>query len=261
MASVQINTAFNVALDFEIAPFHKRLVAYFIDFILLLTYLYFWKYMLYDVMNLGVREHMGLDILLISVPMLFYSLLTELLMNGQTIGKKLMGIRVISLDGGEPTLGQFMLRWITKFFEWPFLFGYIYASHIMIIIFALYTCFFGIAVVILIIATKNSQRLGDLAAGTVIVNAKTSMNINDTIFMEIDEATYQVSFPQVMQLSDNDINTIKTVITQARKNNNHNVAIRIEYKVKDVLKIESRLSSVDFLEKLMEDYNYLATKE
>ena len=261
MSTVQINTAFNVGLDFEIAPFHKRLFAYLIDFALLAIYLFGMKYLLYELFNLSREKSSGFDILIISLPMLFYSLLTELLLNGQTFGKKLMQIRVISLEGGEPTFGQFILRWITKFFEWPFLFGYLYASSVALFLYALYTGFFGVAVVIAILVSKKSQRLGDMAAGTVVVDAKTSMSVNDTIFIAVNATNYKPLFPEVMRLSDNDINTIKTVLTQAKKNHNHDICMRIEYKVKDVLKIESKLSSTDFLEKLLEDYNYLATKE
>ncbi len=261
MATVQINTAFNVGLDFEIAPFHKRLLAYMIDFGILVVYLYSMKFLLYDAIGFNKEDAMGLDILAVSIPMLFYSLITELLMNGQTVGKKIMQIRVISLEGGEPTLGQFMLRWITKFFEWPFLFGYIVAAQVFVFMYAFSTGVLGIAVVVLILATKNNQRLGDLVAGTVIVDAKTDLSINDTIFVQVNTQNYKATFPEVMRLSDNDINTIKTVLTQARKNHNHDICTRVEYKIKDVLKIESNLSSIDFLEKLLEDYNFLATKE
>ncbi len=261
MATVQINTAFNVGLDFEIAPFHKRLLAYFIDFLLLLIYLFAIKYILYDVFKFDVEHAVGLDILIISLPMLFYSLITEVTMNGQTVGKKIMQIRVISLEGGEPTLGQFVLRWITKFFEWPFLFGYIYASSISVIYYGFSTCFLGVFVMIIILITRKNQRLGDLAAGTTLVNATTNLGINDTIFVNVNAANYKVSFPEVMRLSDNDINTIKTVITQAYKTNNHTICMKVEYKVKEVLKVQSSLSSIDFLEKLLEDYNFLATKE
>jgi len=87
------------------------------------------------------------------------------------------------------------------------------------------------------------------------------MSVNDTIFIPVNSSNYKPIFPEVMRLSDNDINTIKTVLTQARKNHNHDISMRIEYKIKEVLKIESKLSSTDFLEKLLEDYNYLATKE
>ena len=262
MPVININTVFNIPLEFEIAPFHKRLLAYIIDFCLMLLYLFACKSFLYNLLGFSIRDNIGMDILLISLPMLLYSLITEVSMNGQTIGKKLVAIRVISLYGGEPTLGQYILRWITKFFEWPFLFGYIAFSPEGLIIYIFFTCMFGIAVVIAIAVTKNSQRIGNLAAGTVVVEAITSLNVKDTIFQEVDNASYHVEFPQVMKLSDNDINIINTVITQARKSNNYDVCIRVGYKLKDVLKIESdRRSSLDFLEKLMEDYNYLATKE
>ncbi len=261
MGTVQINTAFNVGLDFEIAPFHKRLLAYIIDFVILVIYLFSMKYLLYDVLDLSLENAAGLDILIISVPMLLYSLLTELWMNGQTVGKKIMQIRAISLEGGEPTFGQFLLRWITKFFEWPFLFGYIFASTYTLVGYIFATCFLGISVVVIILVTKKNQRLGDLAAGTVVVDAKTSMSVHDTIFVNVNTSNYKVHFPEVMRLSDNDINTIKTVLTQAHKNHNHDICMRVEYKIKEVLKIESKLSSIDFLETLLEDYNYLATKE
>lgn len=261
MNTVQVNTAFNVGLDFEIAPFHKRLLAYMIDFTFLLLYLYIIKYLLYEVLLLNQEEAVGLDIIIVTLPMLFYSLLTELLLNGQTFGKKLMQVRVISLAGGEPTAGQYLLRWITKFFEWPFLFGYLYAAPIASFAYALYTCFLGIVVIIIILLTQKNQRLGDLAAGTVLVNTKTDLSINDTIFVNINANNYAVSFPEVMRLSDNDINTIKTVLTNAKKNHNHDICTRVDNKIKEVLKINSKLSSVDFLEKLLEDYNFLATKE
>ncbi|MFZ1528085.1 MAG: RDD family protein [Ferruginibacter sp.] len=261
MPSISIDTVFNIDLDFEIAAFHKRLLAYLIDFALLIAYLYGMKFLLYNVLDASRKDSIGLDILVISLPMLLYSLICEANMNGQTIGKKLMFIRVISLDGGEPTLGQYILRWITKFFEWPFMFGYIAYSLDSLVAYILFTCILGIAVIISISVTKNAQRLGDLAAGTVVVDAKTSLGVEDTVFQHVSNTAYQVSFPQVMKLSDNDINTIKNVLTQARKTNNYDISTRVEYKVKEVLQIDSRLSSIDFLEKLLEDYNYLATKE
>jgi uncharacterized RDD family membrane protein YckC len=261
MATVQINTAFNVGLDFEIAPFHKRLLAYIIDFGILVIFLFGMKSLMYEVFQLDRDSNIGVDIIIVTLPMFLYSLLTELLMNGQTIGKKIMQIRVISLEGGEPTFGQFILRWITKFYEWPFLFGYIAASKYDIIAYMIVTGFLGIAVIVVILVNSKNQRLGDIAAGTVIVDAKTFMSINDTIFVNVNTQNYKATFPEVMRLSDNDINTIKTVLTQALRNNNHDICMRVEYKIKEVLKVESKLSSIDFLDKLLEDYNYLATKE
>jgi len=261
MSIIQISTAFNIDLEFEIAPFHKRLLAYMIDFFILVVFLFSMKYVLYAGFSMNLEDNMGLDILIITLPMLLYSLATELWMNGQTVGKKLMGIRVISLDGDEATFGQFLLRWVTKFFEWPFLFGYVFFSIEALFGYIIITGLLGIAVVIIITVTPKNQRLGDLAAGTVIVNTKSAMSVEDTVFMDISNENYKVLFPEVMRLSDSDINTIKTVLTQAKKRNNIEMCLRVESKVKEVLGIRSELYAPDFLEKLLEDYNYLATKE
>src|SRR5450432_2538617 len=129
MSLIQIATPFNIDLEFEIAEFHKRLFAYLIDFTILILFFLSMKYFYYggfDKVSRDVLQNrIGIDILTISIPMLLYSLVTEVMMHGQTVGKKLMNIRVISLDGGEPELSQFITRWMFKAFEWPFFFGYI----------------------------------------------------------------------------------------------------------------------------------------
>jgi uncharacterized RDD family membrane protein YckC len=219
------------------------------------------KSLFYQGFGLNFETNAGLDILLISLPLLFYSLLTELWMNGQTVGKKIMAIRVISLEGGEPTFGQYILRWITKFFEWPFLFGYILFSSYALIGYTFITGFLGVVVVIIIAVTPRSQRLGDLAAGTVVVNTKTKLSIDDTVFMDVNKADYKVQFPDVMRLSDRDINTIKSVVTQANKSGSYEMCNRVALKIREVLKIQTDMHSDMFLEKLLEDYNYLATRE
>lgn len=261
MSIIQIATAFNIDLEFEIAAFHKRLLAYIIDFGILLLYLYSMKFALYSDLFISLEENMGLDILVISVPMLLYSLLTELWLNGQTVGKKLMAIRVISLEGGEPTFGQFLLRWITKFFEWPFLFGYIAFSNANVIGYSFITGLFGIAVVIIISVSNKSQRLGDMIAGTVVVNTKSALTLADTVFMQIDKTDYKVLFPEVMRLSDRDINTIKGVLTLAAKTRNYEMSNRVSMKIREVLHIQADMPVDEFLKKLLSDYNYLATKE
>src|SRR6185312_6348502 len=92
MPLIQIATPFNIDLEFEIAEAHKRLFAYMIDFAILLLFFISMKYFYYGGFNLtGTQElqsRIGLDILTISIPMLLYSLVCEIMMHGQTIGKK-----------------------------------------------------------------------------------------------------------------------------------------------------------------------------
>lgn len=79
--------------------------------------------------------------------------------------------------------------------------------------------------------------------------------------MFIDVAdSYVPSYPQIMQLSDKDINAIKSILETAKKKNDYNMAESACYKIKSHLKIESTLPPFDLLDTLLKDYNYLSTK-
>ena len=114
---------------------------------------------------------------------------------------------------------------------------------------------------IIIGISPKSQRLGDIVAGTVVVNTHTSLTVDDTIFMDINHTNYKVKFPEVMRLSDRDINTIKNVLRQTAKTNQYDMCNRVAMKVQTVLRVSTDMYANDFLEKILEDYNYLSTKE
>jgi len=63
-----------------------------------------------------------------------------------------------------------------------------------------------------------------------------------------------------MQLSDKDINAIKSILESSRKKGDLNMAATACHKIKNHLGIESSLQPFDFLEVLLKDYNYLSTK-
>jgi uncharacterized RDD family membrane protein YckC len=258
MPVIQIATPFNIDIEFELAPFPKRLLAYFIDFIIIILYLISMLYLLFGGFN-PRGDAIGLVLLVLFLPTLLYTMLCELLLNGQTIGKKVMQIKVVSLDGGEPSLGQYMLRWFLRFYEWGFiifsLFWGGFGTGLTFLIFG------GLTSVVIMAISKKNQRLGDIAAGTVVVNTKSKLTAEDTIFINISQPNYKVTFPEVMRLSDRDINTIKNVLTQARKHKRYDMCNRVAFKVQDVLQVSSDMYAMEFLEKIMEDYNYLSTAE
>jgi hypothetical protein len=180
-------------------------------------------------------------------------------MHGQSLGKKIVGIRVMSLEGGEPTVSQYLLRWVTRFFEWPLVFGFVFTNFYLV--FQLFFVgFLGVFVVIIVAVTKSNQRLGDLGAGTVVVDTRSKTYLHETIFLDISQKDYNVQFPEVMKLTDRDINTIKSILDVASRKGDFQLATSTAEKIKNHLKIQSSLSPFDFLEKILMDYNYISTK-
>lgn len=258
MPAIQINTPFNLALDFEVAALHKRILAYLVDVIVLIIYAWGMKKFFDEILQIENNRY-GIDILLVSIPMLLYAFVCELSMHGQSLGKKLLGIRVMSLEGGEPTVSQYLLRWATRFFEWPLVFGFVFPNF-WVIFQLFFVGFLGVFVVIIIAVSKSNQRLGDLGAGTVVVDTRIKTYLHETVFLDISHKDYNVQFPEVMKLTDRDINTIKSILDVAARKGDFQLAANAADKIKNHLKIQSSMSPFDFLEKVMMDYNYISTK-
>ena len=186
---------------------------------------------------------------------MLYQLFFELFLNGQTIGKKIAGIKVIDKEGREPTWGQYITRWILCIGNlFIFIVPYIIllSPFAMIFFLVLYLPDF-----LCIVISAKAQRLGDLAAGTVVIDSKYRANINETIYLQIEDNNYQPLFPQVMRLSDRDINGIRNLLNVKRQSDdNTRYVIDVSQKIKTVLGIESDLYPTDFLEQLLKDYNY-----
>lgn len=260
MSSVPISTPFNISLDFEIAPFFKRVLASLLDLLIMILYANAVKFFLSSMIVMEREDRIALDVIFVTVPLFLYHLVFEIGFHGQSLGKMATGIRVMSLEGGDPTISQYLLRWFFRVWEWPLVFSFVLPDFWVIL--QLFSVgFSGLIVVIIIAVTNKSQRLGDLAANTVVVNSKIQSSIHDTIFMEVTNKNYEVMFPGVMKLSDRDINTVKTVLNDLYKTRRYETAHRIADRIKTVLKIDTDLEVDMFLERLIADYNFMATKE
>ncbi len=255
MAIVTIETPFNIDLEFKIAGVNKRALAWFIDIIIICLYYYVVLRIIYPSFHMGEATATTAAIFVIILPVLLYQLLFELFMNGQTIGKKLAGIKVIDKEGREPTWGQYILRWILcigNLFVFIIPYLILLSPGLMIIFMVLYLPDF-----LCIVISAKAQRIGDLASGTVVIDSNYKANINETIYLEIENKDYQPVFPQVMRLSDRDINGIRNLLNMKRTTTDTtNYTIEVAQKIKKVLGIESDLYPTDFLEQLLKDYNY-----
>ncbi len=250
MLSVKLDTGFNIEVDFPISPFHRRMFAFCIDTLLLSLYWLLSGRLIEYFTNTTYSEIDWRNVLR-GLPMLLYYPVLEITTNGQTVGKILMGIRVITLEGGQASISQYIIRWLFRLADFPvWIFAAIAGGSLPW--YSGVLAFSGIACVIM---SDKSQRIGDILAGTIVIYTRSKSTWQDTVFTEL-EAGYKPHYIQVMQMSDKDLNSLKMIIETVRKNNNHDLAFRIAERIKLKLNIQADQDSIDFLETLLKDYNY-----
>ncbi len=245
MEKIKIPTSFNIELDFELANMIQRFFAWFIDLLVQIAYVFIAFEIVSIFFNSKISSNSEATIynedavfIIASIPVLLYHLLSEVTLNGQSIGKKLLGIKVISESGNRPSFYQFLLRWLIRPFE---------------------TIFFFIPVFLCMLISRKNQRFGDLAAGTLLIVSRVKSNINDTVFFDLAES-YKPRYNNVLQLSDRDMNIIKTILDSSIKQKNYEFAERTSAKIRTALRITDYQHPVEFLETILKDYNYLSDK-
>jgi uncharacterized RDD family membrane protein YckC len=146
-----------VPFRFRVAGLGSRFLAWLVDGAALLA-LFFAGALVSSVLAIG-REGVGMAVMALWVFVLMwgYFLLFEWLWHGQTLGKRLLGIRVIQWDGTEINFVQAAVRSILRFADalplpLPVLCGFVG--------FAAAAC------------NRENRRLGDLAAGTLVVHVE-----------------------------------------------------------------------------------------
>ncbi|MGC4036883.1 MAG: RDD family protein [Chitinophagaceae bacterium] len=269
MPVIKIQTNFNIDLEFEAAEFPRRLAAWIIDLIIQIFYLVIAGKILSSFRN---GESINIDdqydswaiSLLFILPFFLYHVVCEITMTGQSVGKKLLKIRVVNENGGKASISQYLIRWLIRTSDLTILIIIIYLPYAAVAGPQVFIAMGGAFLLLLLdfiltVSSKKAQRLGDLLAGTILIRTNPKGNINDTVFLEIAD-NYVPSFPQIMQLSDRDINSIKSILDTSRKKGDFQLAAMATEKIKSHLKIDSSLSPFDFLEIVMKDYNYLSTK-
>lgn len=275
MGAIKVPTNFNIELDFEIPEFYRRLIALLIDVVIL----FFYYKIANEIFNTITANSDRYDDdtaynlqairLLLVLPIMIYHVVLEITMNGQSIGKKIMGLRVVDENGGKPSISQFLIRWLLRLSDVWIIMILILLLYVLLtdeglrnpeaIFLLIFGLTFLVTDIVLVISSRKGQRIGDILAKTILISTHTKGNIEETVFQEVAD-NYTPSFPQIMQLSDKDLNAIKSILETARKKGDYTMAEAACAKIKSHLKIESNLGPFDFLEILLKDYNYLSVK-
>jgi uncharacterized RDD family membrane protein YckC len=271
MAVIKVPTSFNIDVEFEIPEFYRRLISLLIDVLIQFFYYKIAEQIFYgfarnsDYWNEDTQQNLWAAVLLLILPIMVYHIVLEITMNGQSIGKKIMGIRVVHENGGRASISQFLIRWLLRISDvWIvslifFLASPAFDNNIERTLIILAALGFLITDIVLVVSSKKGQRIGDILAHTILIRTNTRASIEETVFQEVAD-TYTPLFPQIMQLSDKDINAIKSILETAKKKGDFNMAATASEKIKAHLKIDSSMSPFDFLEVLLKDYNYLSVK-
>lgn len=269
MGIIRVPTTFNIDLGFEIPEFHRRLFAWIVDVIIQIIYYRLAVLILKrsiseaDIFSEDGQYNIWGLYMMIIIPIFAYHLICEVAMNGQSIGKKLLGIRVVSENGGRPGISQFIIRWLIRTGDYTIVIILMLNVFILInkelLVFLAASLLLLLTDIILVISSRKSQRLGDILAHTILIRTTARGSIDETVFMDVADSYIPV-FPQIMKLSDKDVNAIKNILDTARKKGDFQLAAMACEKIKNHLKINSTLSPYDFLDTLLKDYNYLSVK-
>ena len=242
MRSSNITTNQFVRIDQTPASIAERVIARIIDMVIAgiigFTAMYFYFELDYE-----TRNHLNyLFFFLIILPLWLYDFLWETFNEGQSPGKYIMKIRVVNKDGSRPTMGSFFMRWLLSTID---------------------VGLSGIGL-LFILLTKNAQRLGDLAAGTMVIK---QVNL-DKIHVSLDEfyyakKDYRPVYEEAKNLSQAQIEVIEKAVYGGNGEHENQIATLAD-KVAKFLGIEDKLkasiqkgnSKEKFLATILHDYNY-----
>jgi len=238
MNNVKVQTAQNVEINYEIASLGDRILAALIDYGVLIAYMLTIGINVYVLNQLDMQDDwLLIPLMILYLVIIFYDLLCEMLMDGQSVGKKVMKIKVIKLDGTQPSFGSYFMRWILRIVD---------------------IVLFSPAVAMLVILINGrGQRLGDIAANTTVVKLTERIKFSETLFEEVDRQ-HNITYHEVSQLNDRDIETLKEVLQTTEKLEQAQ-AQKLQERTKQVLEqkmsIKVTQPAREFLETIVKDYN------
>ncbi len=237
MQGIYFETAHNIQIRQRPASLGNRILAQVIDSFILVVYFIMVSFTAY-----GIVEMEGNSIALITVlilPFLVYHLLFELFMNGQSIGKYLVNIRVVQLDGSKASISSYLIRWLLRPVD-------------------ITICSGGIAILSILLGGKG-QRLGDIAAGTTVVSLNESTVRREDLLLAVAE-NHEPKYPQVVNLTDAQLIQIKKIRMEALKSHDFILIRMLAEKTGKLLQITYTNKPLEFVDQVILDYEYFAQR-
>ncbi len=233
MAESNIVTGQYVRISQTPASIGTRVVAQLIDGFVVACYVVGIAQLL---INFEIYFDETLYYILMFLPAVFYSFFFEVFNNGRSLGKMAMHTKVVKIDGSSPTIGDYFMRWLLRIID----------IHFM-----------GVGIVSILLS-KNSQRLGDIAAGTMVISQKNYHKIQ----VSLDEFTYleRNYKPVYAQAEDLTLNQLDIIQRTLNAEYNYEREMRINKlaeKVRQALRIPNdNVPNEKFLYTIVRDYQH-----
>lgn len=245
MSTIRVQTTQNVSLEYEVASVGERIVATLIDYLVLIAWLAACGLLFAVLAGNGGRNSGPFIVVLgivAAVPVVFYHLVCEVFFNGQSLGKKARHIKVMRLDGTQPQLGDYLLRWLLRLIDMSL------------------PVVGPLVAIITILVNGRGQRLGDMAAGTTVVSTRPRQAAG-ALAPIVTPADYVVVFPQADQLADHDVATIRQLLQKGLEHDNYLLLHEVANKVKTLTGIYTQLPDEAFLRTVIRDHAHLAAMQ
>ncbi len=234
MSKIEIRTAHNIRIQYNLATVWDRILSFAIDVFLLVIYISF----------VGILASSSTIFYYIFIfPVVgFYHLFAEMFFNGQSIGKKMLRIRVVSLQGQNPKKQDFLLRWAFRLVD--------------------ITLTAGTCAIILILSGARNQRIGDLLSNTTVIKLEGDRTSSLSAIKQIGGRDYVVKFPALRSYNDRDMLLVKQALIRFQKHPTDDNRQLINMLAKDLatflkLDIKQMGSKSKFLKQVLEDYIFL----
>jgi uncharacterized RDD family membrane protein YckC len=227
---IDISTAHNISVRYELASVMHRILAWFIDFIILMFYI--------SLVSIVAVGSSFLWYFLVFFVAAFYHLVFEIMNNGQSIGKRLMKIKVVTLNGRSAKSQDYFLRWIFRMLEITFT-G-------------------GLLAILYITSTEKHQRIGDILAQTTVIKLRANNYYDLKGLVKLGNQKRKITYPNVTMYNDTDLMLVKDTLARIGNtpNEENKIFLRtLSDKMASDLNVNlENMPQVTFLETLLLDY-------
>lgn len=244
MATANIITGQFVKLEQTPATIADRIVGRIIDGVAIILYTIALIYLtacLDDLNFVKTEWIIVVYIILVTLPIWTYSFLCESLLRGKTLGKFIMKTRVVMADGARPTIGALLIRWLLEVID-------------------VYFCLVGIVPIII---TCRHQRLGDLAAGTMVVKEPDMRDMHISLSeFAYARPDYTPTYNNAQRLTLAQADVIADVIARIEKTHtvDREKLFKLSSKVEKVLSLPHQEKPLSFLRTVLNDYRFYAAQ-